>query len=461
VLGLGGVLAWTWIVVENARRLVSLATTNDPPRPWAAVASWALPIGFVLLAAVAVAWTAASADDSTTGDSSAPFIVALVALLLLLPLMYRPLTALSGVVRRLGGSTVELVQWVWVPIVTAAVGVGALAVLELLGAFDDSADTVPLWAVAVVALGPCVLLLLLGWRAAAAVEDAVDLAFDRRVGRRRTNDRPRHRLGHTFDRLVFGRGSARAQRDARGRVRQVPGADLLRIALVTMIAGLALVGVVGAVVMFLFWQEARDGVLLQSQRDRVVDVLATLRDLERILTFVVVWVAAAWSFVAVTNVRLAAGRRRNPLIAAISWPAAGAAVWLIGERAHDGGSTARVVVGFVAQAAVLYVPFLLLERSAAAVGARQTPFRITWGFGVILLVHVEGLGGLSTVNVLGDADGLGRTAGYLLLGALVTLLATLAVTGACSSLQDACEHEVDHHNFLVAHRGGAQPIAPA
>jgi hypothetical protein len=209
--------------------------------------------------------------------------------------------------------------------------------------------------------------------------------------------------------------------------------------------------------MFMFWQETNDGVLLQSQRDRVLDVLSTLRDVERASAFALVWVAAAWSFVVVLNARMASGRRRNPVLAAIAWPAAAGAIWWIGERFRDGESASQVIAGFAAQAAVLYVPFLLLERSAAAVGARHTPFRLTWGFGVVLLIHVEGLGGLSTINDFGDAEALGRTAGYLLLGSLVTLLSTLAVTDACRSLQEACEHEAEHHNFLISQRTVQSP----
>jgi hypothetical protein len=440
VVGAAGVLAWTWAVAENARRLEQVATVQDPPDPVAAVGAWAVPMGFAVAAAVGVAWLGRTVEPSDDGTSPIPLAVACGCLLVFLPLLYRPLTVLSGIVRRLGGSTVDLVQWVWVPVVLAAVGVGSLAVLRLLGMLDDDGGFAPTWALAVVAFGPAVLLVALGWRAAGAVEAVVDAAYRRRAGS--TGSGARSARGRP--------APSRPVMTQRGRVHQIPGVDLVRIVLVTMIAGLALISLVAAVVTFLFWNEARDDVLPQSLRDRVVDVLAALRDGERVVAFAALCVAAIWSFLAVSNVRLATGRRRNPVVAALSWPVAGAAIWWIGERFLEGDSNARVVVGLAAQSAVLFVPFLLLERAADAVGARRTPFRISWAFGVVLLVHIEGLAGLSTVTTFDDPAALGRTAGYLLLGSLVTLLSTLAVTEACRGLSDATAHEAERHNFLVA-----------
>jgi hypothetical protein len=462
-----GVLVWTWIVVENARRLLEVSRVTAPPDPLRAVGAWALPIGFAVASAILVTWlTVGAGNPSSTGSgappdssdaaSSIPFGVACVCLLLFLPLLYRPLSVLSGVVRRLGGSTVDLVQWVWVPVVIAAVGVGSLAVLRLLGMLDDTGELAPTWAIAAVSFGPAVLLVVLGWRSAAATERAVDAAFARRAG---LTARPRGRRSRS---TATDHGTIAAARgEVRGRVHQLPGPGGLRIALVTMVAGIALVGLIAAIVTFMFWNESRDGVLIQSQRDRAVDVLETLRDVERAVAFVALCTAALWTFLAVANVRLASGRRRNPLLAALAWPAAGIGIWIIGERFRSEGSTTQVIVGMALQATVLYAPFLLLERAADAVGARQTPFRITWAFGVVLLVHIEGLAGLSTIGDLDDPTSLGRTAGYLLLGSLVTLLSTLAITDACTGLEDATAHEAEHHNFLVAQRDAAAAAMPA
>jgi hypothetical protein len=109
-----------------------------------------------------------------------------------------------------------------------------------------------------------------------------------------------------------------------------------------------------------------------------------------------------------------------------------------------------VLAGFAAQAVVLAVPFVLLDRSADAVGARRTPLRIVYVLAVLILVHVQGLGALSSLP--STTTEVGRLAGYLMIGALVQLCSTLAVTEACSSLTLACRHEADHHNMLVDQR---------
>ena len=77
-----------------------------------------------------------------------------------------------------------------------------------------------------------------------------------------------------------------------------------------------------------------------------------------------------------------------------------------------------VVIGFVAQAFVLYVPFFLLERAADAVDARRTPLRIAYVAGVVLAVYLQALGGLTTIEESPDTD-FGRLAGVLALGALL------------------------------------------
>ncbi|HSP29124.1 MAG TPA: hypothetical protein VLN74_11295, partial [Ilumatobacteraceae bacterium] len=101
---------------------------------------------------------------------------------------------------------------------------------------------------------------------------------------------------------------------------------------------------------------------------------------------------------------------------------------------------------------VLAVPFLILERSADALGARRTPLRIVYALTVVLLVHVQGLGGLSRLPESITATDIGRLTGYLAIGALIQLCSALAVTDACRSLSQTCEHEADHHNMLVAQR---------
>lgn len=445
------VVVWTWVATENARRLVGPATNRPLPEPRAAAMTWALPFSFVAIAVVVVAYLGSQIDIDADDELSAiPLGVALIALLLAIPLTYRPLNHLAAVVRQVGGHSSRLAAWMWVPVVLGAVGVCTLVALRIGAVDDDPADAwswAPLWVVGVVAIVPCVIVVFLAWRASGTVEEAIQLAADRRQGLAvlTGSDRaaPRPRLG-----------------DDASEVHLVPGVDVLRVALVTMLAGQALLSIVGATVMLMFWMESEDGNLTPGQRTRAWDALDVLHEASRLVGLAIVALATLWTFVAVLNARRASGRRRNPLVAALAWPAAAVGIWAIADRFVVDQSNSRIVVGFVLQALVLFVPFRLLERSVDTVGARRTPLRITYAFFVVLLVHIQGLGGLSTIEETMATDRFGHLAGYLALGALVQLMSTMAVTDGCRSLSDATEHEAEHFNMLVAQRSTRSTARP-
>lgn len=450
------VLGWTWFAALNARRLVEPATNRALPDPARAVATWFVPFAFVGVAVGVVAYLGVqagrSADDTA---SSIPLAVAVICLLLAIPMMYRPLHYLSNMVRQVGGHSANLAQWMWVPVVLGVVGIVSVIALHVGGAISDSSDGVadaaagwaPLWVVGIVAIAPCVIVVLLGWRAAASVEEALLLATDRRrrtvTGVATSSHRPR---------TLPARAHPSASRATRGRVRLVPGVDMIRLCIVTLLAGLSMLTVVGAAVMFMFWSEAEDGVLLPSQRERAWDAFGVLHSGARVVGFTLIAVVTIWTFLAVTNVRLASGRRRNPLIAAAAWPGAALAFWVVADRFVVDDSAGSVVLGFALQALVLYVPFALLERSADTIGARRTPLRITYMFGVVLLVYVQALGGLSTIEETSGTTSYGRLAGFLAVGALIQLLSTLAVTEACRVIEVATDRSATHHNALVDQR---------
>ena len=167
---------------------------------------------------------------------------------------------------------------------------------------------------------------------------------------------------------------------------------------------------------------------------------------------------------------MTSGRRRNPLIAAVAWPAVAMGIWVLADRLAADPSVGAIILGFGAQAALLYVPFFLLERTADVVDARRAPLRVAYGVGVVLLVYFQTLGGLTTIEQSADAN-FGRLAGFLALGALLELLSTLAVSEACRAIESATEHEALLHNALVDQReavtrrhaeaGSATPNAPA
>jgi hypothetical protein len=456
------VIGWTWMTTDNARRLIGPAARANIPDPNVAVRTWIAPFFFVAIAMGVVAMAGrrvGSSGDQTV--SALPLAVALVALLLAIPLTYRPMNHLAGIVRQVGGSTVRVAQWMWVPVVMALVGVASIVALRYAGidgvsgagdplgpgangsGVTDTAGWVPLWVVAVVAIGPCVVTVLLAWRAASSVEDAITVAAARR--------RPGASLSSPAGRSRRAQPQRRiAPSDRTKRIELLPGADQLRLVIVTLLAGLALLSVVGSAVTGMLWLDSRTSATLPSERQRAWDALDALRTASAGVTAGLVVAVAAWTFVTVLNVRSTSGQRRNPVLAALCWPAAVAGVWWIADRVIVDASIGRVIIGFVAQAAVLAVPFLVLERSAAAIGAQRTPLRIVYALAVLMLVHVQGLGGLSRLpDSLTDTD-IGRLSGYLAIGALIQLCSTLSVTEGCHALSRACRHEADHHNMLVA-----------
>lgn len=445
------VLGWTWSTAENVRRLVAPAATRELPDPWRITAAWLVPFGFIAFAGGVVAYLGEQASRGAEEPvSSIPLIVAVVSLLASIPMTYRPLFLLAGLVRQVGGQSARLAQWMWVPVVLALVGVASIVALRFGGAVEDAdgstdglSEWAPLWLVGVVAIVPCVIVIVLAWRASATVEEAIELAVARRRGEARTRTRRRR----------FGAGHPAAV-VLRPRVRLIPGADLLRLGVVTTLAGLALLSLVGAVVMAMFWLDSDGGDLLPGQRERAWDALGVLHDGARVVGFALVGLVTIWTFVAVANVRMASGARRNPLIAAASWPLVALGFWLLADRFVVDQPAGSVVLGFALQAVLLYVPFALLERAADAVDARRMPVRITYLAGVVLLVYTQALGGLTTMDDAADAD-VGRVAGFLALGALLQLLSTLAVTEACRTIEDAAERHADEHNSLLAQREAA------
>ena len=460
------VLGWTWVTTDNARRLVEPARRDNIPDPATAVRTWIAPFGFISIAVGVVVLLGRRADTSDTVGATVPVVplaVAVAALLLAIPLTYRPMYHLAGVVRQVGGYSVKVAQWMWVPVVMGLVGVASVVALRFAG-IDHTADAdtgpdgwVPLWVIAVVAIAPCVITILLAWRAASAVEEAINIAG----ARRRLGGVPSPTRVRKSARSAAGRRVAPTK-----RIELIPGAGLLRLVMVTLVAGLALLSLVGAIVTALLWMESRDTGVLAAERQQTWDSLEGLRTASAGAIAGLLVAVVAWTFVTVINVRRTSGRRFDPVSAAACWPAAAFAVWFIADRMIVGASAGSVVLGLAAQSAVLYLPFLVLERSADAVGARRSPIRIVYVLGVVLLVHVQGLGGLLRLPDSVTTIEIGRLAGYLLIGALILLCSTLAVTEACQAFSRTCRHEADHHNMLVdarrnADRPGVQPPAPS
>ena len=131
-------LIWTWVATDNGRRLIGPATNRELPDPLHAVVTWILPLssrrpGSRRGRVPSVRRWILGADDTV---AAIPLAVAVVALLLAIPLSYRPLHYLAGVVRQVGGRSARLAQWMWVPVVLGLVGHASLVALRL-GAVDD------------------------------------------------------------------------------------------------------------------------------------------------------------------------------------------------------------------------------------------------------------------------------------------------------------------------------------
>ncbi|MEP1126062.1 MAG: hypothetical protein ABJH68_19445 [Ilumatobacter sp.] len=452
VLAAVGIVLWTWMVVENARRLLDAGRTTEPPVPSAVAAAWAMPLLVIAAAATSVSYLESrlnTADSDTT--SAVPLAIALSFVVTAMLVSYRPLSMLSSIMRRLGSASGALAGWIWVPISLVIAGAATLVGLRAGGAYgDDFAGVAPAWALGVVTLPPLMILLMLAWRGGRAVEDAVGFAFDRRTGRDASGV-GRGKLG-LFTRALRADARPAIALDTRKRIRIVPGADILRLALMTTVAALTLVSIVGALVMFMFWRESGDGTLLPSQRDRAWTALGGLQTLERWLAVGLIGIATIWSFVSVLSARIASGRRRNPVLAAAAWPAAAYGIWWFGLRLETADTAVDALAVYALQIAALYVPIFFLERAAVAVGARRGPLRLTFAVSAVLLIHVQGLGGLPTIVEITEVDRFGRLAGYLALAALLELIATIAITDSSHLVADGAAAMADKHNFLVDQR---------
>ena len=218
----------------------------------------------------------------------------------------------------------------------------------------------------------------------------------------------------------------------------IPGSQLLRLAVSLLLGVLAVFTLGGGVLILLLWQEERASGVLTNQIDRAWDLFEDLRRIELIVAYAVVPLATAWAALATLNVRRATARRRNPVIAALSIPAAVAGVWAIGAAVvepADDWTTATV--GLILQAIVLAVPVLVLERVALSVEGRRRPLRMTYLAAVAYLAILQGLGTLSTIVPTHDADRWAHLASYLIMAALIQIFGAIAVNESCRAIEVA------------------------
>jgi hypothetical protein len=236
-----------------------------------------------------------------------------------------------------------------------------------------------------------------------------------------------------------------------------PGTSIMRLVMASMMSLLCLLTIAGAVLMLLLWQQDRSSGVLTTQIDRTWDLFGYLREIERWVAFGIVPVAVGWTALATINVRRATGLRRNPIVAAGSLLVGIGGVWLIGAtQVADADGPITKGVGIAIQAAFLAIPLLALERVAEAAEARHRPLRATYVIAVVYIAHLQGLGGLSTIEETNDPEKWGRLGAYLLIGGLIQVLGTLSANEAARAIEEGTEHR-----YQLRHRFGEALMAQA
>ena len=255
-----------------------------------------------------------------------------------------------------------------------------------------------------------------------------------------------------------GRGERRSVHGDLAAARApIEGSNILRIVMTLLLAVLCLVTVGGAILLLLLWQQDREAGVLTTQLDRTWDLFDTLRDIERWVAFGVVPVAVAWIVLATINVRRATGQRRNPIVAGLSLVVGLVGAWFIGDQIVDRSSDwLGQAAGYVLQAVFLAIPLLALERVAASAESRHGALRATYLIGAVFLAHMQFLGGVSTVGRTADSSEWGRLGGYLVIGALLLVLGSLAANEAARAIEDGTEHR-----FRLRQRFGESLLAQA
>ena len=252
-------------------------------------------------------------------------------------------------------------------------------------------------------------------------------------------------------------GNRRQHGDLTAAQAPYPGASILRLVMATMMSMLCLLTVAGSVLMLLLWQQDRNSGVLTTQIDRTWDLFGYLREIERWIAFGLVPVAVGWIMLATINVRRATGLRRNPIIAAASLLIGIGGVWFIGStQVADAEGPLTKGVGIAIQAAFLAIPLVALERVAEAAEARHRPLRATYVIAVAYIAHLQGLGGLSTIEETSDPEKWGRLGAYLLIGGLIQVLGTLAANEAARAIEEGTEHR-----YQLRHRFGEAVMAQA
>jgi hypothetical protein len=169
------VILWTWVNVDNSRRLLA-HSRHRPVSPSRAILWWvSVPlIGFPLFALVLflVDKYVESDNNGSDGDVLRAFLL-LGWFLIVLVLWARPYLYLAAVMRRIHGDPAVFLRWVWVPIVTLMLATLLLLSIGLATSGDATGDGSKLFAASIIVMSvlPYLLWCWLGWRAMSAMDE--------------------------------------------------------------------------------------------------------------------------------------------------------------------------------------------------------------------------------------------------------------------------------------------------
>jgi hypothetical protein len=235
------------------------------------------------------------------------------------------------------------------------------------------------------------------------------------------------------------------------------GTTVLRMVLGVLLGVLSVLSLAGGVLLLLLWQQDRSSGVLSTQVERTWDVIPRIHDIEVMVAFLTVPFACAWAALVTINVRRTTGVRRSPIVPAVAIPAGVFGVWLVGDLVVAPAETwVGQAIGIALQAVVLLVPLLALEWVAVAAEAPRRSLRVAAVLTVLVLVQVQVLDGLSSLELSLDPETWGRLGAYLVIGALLVAMAALAINEGGRAIEDAA-----HHRFTLRRAFGATIVGQA
>lgn len=175
LLLLVAVVLWTWVNVDNSRRLLAHSRHRSKVSPWRGVFWWLA----VALVGLPLIWAGRWMSDryivgsdrfGRDADVVQAFLAFAIALVVL-ALWVRPYLYLGSVMRRIRGESSLFVRWLWLPLVTFIVVVAATVALSLAGALQPESTMLAFgFAILGLATLPYIVWCWSGWRALSGMD---------------------------------------------------------------------------------------------------------------------------------------------------------------------------------------------------------------------------------------------------------------------------------------------------